>query len=135
METFGPLHAKPHIADPVYEHRAVVSPDDRQKIRVQWHWPRGTFDARMSALEIMAFLMPHMPHVLPFLSGHPRVYAEFQAMMFRFIFLPKESLDRLHTWVRPIVRKGEDDLIELCIDNLEPQPVGPTYNLGIPLCR
>lgn len=113
------------LAKSWFNHRTWIPPDDGGPVTFQWHWPRGTFDARMSALELAEFLMPHMPHVLPFFVGHPRVYAQFEAMMIRFATWPKEALDELATWVKPVVRTGEDDLIELAIHNLQPQPAAP----------
>lgn len=126
--TFGPAHCRPHLPDPC-EYRAEVPPDDGGPITFNWHWPRGTFDERMSALEIAAFLLPHMPAILSMrlLKSQPRVEQEFQAMLVRLATWPKEALDELCTWVKPVVRTSEDDLIQMEIGCKVPQPDGPTY--------
>jgi hypothetical protein len=126
-DTFGPNSCKPMIPDPVYNHRAVVHPDDGGPITFNWHWPRGTFDPRMSALELATFVLPHMPAILPFLASYPRVQAEFAAMLVRIATWPKEELDRLATWIKPVVRTSDDDLIQMSITCREEQPAGPTY--------
>lgn len=97
------------------KHQVNIPPDNGGEISFHWHWPRGTFEPRMSALEIAAFLMPHMPSVLPFFSGHPRVYAEFQAMLVRLASSPTEALDEVLSWIQPVVRTQADDLIVLNI--------------------
>lgn len=114
------------IAEP-YNHRTEVPPDDLGPITFHWHWPRKTFDRRMSALELATFVLPHMPSIVPLLGGHPRVQAEFQAMLVRLATWPKETLDELATWIKPVVRTEEDDLIELQIHSKVPQLIGPTY--------
>lgn len=127
--SYSPLSCKPMIPDPVYNHRAAVE-DDGGPITFQWHWPRGTFAPRMSALEIATFVMPHMPYIVPLLSGYPRVQSEFTAMLIRLATWPKEELDRLATWIKPVVRTQEDDLIHMEIGCQTMQPVGPTYFVG-----
>ena len=113
------------VIDP--QHNAYIPPDDGGPITFKWHWPRGTFDKRMSAVELATFVMPHMPSVLPFLSEHPRVYQEFQAMLIRLATWPQAELDRLTTWIKPVVRTEEDDIVFMQINCIVPQAIGPTY--------
>ncbi len=136
--SYSPLSCKPMIPDPVlgsYAHRALVPPDDgKEDVVFKWHWPRGTFNKRMSALEIATFVMPHMPAIVPLLCDYPRVQAEFMAMLVRLATLPAAELDRLATWIKPVVGTEEDDLIVLNIRCREEQPSGPTFFVpgGVP---
>ncbi len=135
--SYGPLSARPHIPDPIqgYEHRVGdVKEDSSEDIVFQWHWPRGTFAPRMSALEIAAFVMPHMPCIVPLLCDYPRVQREFLAMTVRMLTTPTAELDRLMTWIKPVLHTEEDDLIVLNIRCVEPQPSGPTYFVGEGSC-
>jgi hypothetical protein len=115
--TFGPVSARVHTLDPgAARHAATVPPDDGGPVVFRWHWPRGTFDERMSALEIAAFILPHMPHVLPYLSECPRVYSEFEALLNRLVSLPAAALDEVLPWIKTVCRSRrveEDDVIEL----------------------
>lgn len=101
----------------IAEHRVNVEGYDdlNSKIRFQWHFPPGTFEPRMSGWEIADFLLDHWPYVLPFMSQYPRVYAEFQAMMHMIILSPREVIDRILTWIKPVLdpSKEHDDLIIL----------------------
>ncbi len=98
-----------------YQHRAAIhhdgKPDDT--IVFRWHWPRGTFDYRMSALEIATFVLPHMPSILPFFHNYPDVYAEFSAMLQRLITWPAQVLDEVTPWIRRLEYTEEDEILEL----------------------
>lgn len=98
-----------------WEHQVAIPPDDGKPVVFKWHWPRGTFDKRMSAYEIAAFLMPHMPSILPLLDkqNHPRVYAEFEAMLLMLATSPLSAIDRVLPWIQPVLRTEEDELIVL----------------------
>lgn len=99
------------------QHRVNVQgyEDLNSKIRFQWHFPVGTFDPRMSGWEIADFLLGHFPYVLPFMSPYPRVYSEFQAMMHMIILSPRDVIDRVLSWIKPVLdpAKELDDLIVL----------------------
>ena len=112
-----------------WQHRAVCPADDGGDIKFLWHFPRGTFEKRMSALEIAIFVMPHMPSILPLLGDHPRIQQHFGIMLNRLITWPQSALDELVTWIRPRIGTGPDDLIELNIKAVEPQPSGPIYSI------
>lgn len=96
-----------------YHHRAEITYDGQPTVRFAWHWPRGTFDKRMSALEIAAFVLPHMPSILPFFSGHPQVHAEFQAMLNRLTTWPVQVLDEVVPWIRRLDYTEEDEILQL----------------------
>ena len=102
-----------------YEHKVdgLDQWDDGEPVLFRWHWPRGTFDARMSALELAEFVLPHMPSILPFLSYHPRAYAEFEAMLVVLATSPKSAIDEVVPWIKPVVRTADFDYLELCIGN------------------
>lgn len=65
----------------MYNHSSKIPEDDGGPIIFKWHWPRGTFSKRMSAYEIAEFILPHMPNIVPLLSGHPRVQSEFKIIL------------------------------------------------------
>lgn len=109
-----------------YEHRAIIK-DDNEPVVFKWHWPRGTFDKRMSALEVGMFVLPHMPHILPLLSGHSRIQKEFEAILILLITSPKEALDKLLPWIKPVIRTEDDDIIEMNLIATKSQLAGPTY--------
>jgi len=94
-----------------YEHRAAVTYDGSETVCFRWHWPRGTFDRRMSALEIAQFIMPHMPSILPLLSDHPQVHREFETLMYRLILWPQQVLDEVKPWIRRVEHQEEEDEI------------------------
>lgn len=102
-----------------YKHHTEVkdAQDDGKPVTFFWHWPRGTFDARMSAYEIAKFIIPHMPSILPFLGINSRAYHEFKLMTDKLILSPETEIDQMLPWIKTLVKTGEDDLIELCIGN------------------
>lgn len=112
-------------------HRAVVRNDAawNDAVTYNWHWPKGTFDKRMSAREIAPFIIGHMPSIVPLLSDHPNIQAQFQALLVRLATWPQDALDELATWIKPRIGVGEDDLIELNLFSKEPQPVGKSFFL------
>ncbi len=126
---YGPLHARPHVPDPImgYEHRVGNIEDDGSPINFKWHFQRGLLQKRMSGLELAAFVLGHMPHILPLLSGYPRVQQEFAAMMVLLATSPKQATDRLLPWIRSVTREEEDDVIHMSLFDKTEQPVGPTY--------
>ena len=97
------------------KHRVEIPADDGGPIVFKWHFPRGTFDARMSAKEIAPFLLGHMPAIVPLLSDHPRVAAEFQSMLVKLATSREEVLDEVLSWIQPMIRTESDDLIVLNI--------------------
>ena len=96
-----------------YYHRVQVreTPSDQNVFR--WHWPRGTFDKRMSAYEIATFLLPYMAGIVPFLPTAHRIQAEFEAMLVMLATQPRAVLDQIVPWIRPRIGEEEDDIIEL----------------------
>lgn len=96
-----------------FNYRAEVPVDDGEPISFQWHWPRNTFEKRMSAFDLATFILPHMPYILPLLTGHPRVKQEFQTMLLLLSTSPKDAIDRLLPWIKSTVRTQDDDLIEM----------------------
>ena len=132
-----------------YEHRAVVPMDDGKPVTFKWHWPRGTFDRRMSAYEIAEFILPHMRAILGMgiLADHPRIVQEF-GIMYRLLESPvlvdaelaklaqKSLIDKILPWIKPVVGDGPDDIIEMSISKpLTPQPNAPSYCYGGQTCR
>ena len=114
-----------------WQHK-VVCPQDaslHESVTFRWHWKRGVLDKRMSALELAAFLLPEMPHIVPLLSDHPVVQARFQQLLIRLATWPKDALDELCTWIKPIIAGEEDGIILLDINCREPQPRGRVYSL------
>lgn len=107
-------------------HHAVVSRDDGSPVVFRWHWPRGTFDARMSAMELAAFVLPHMPAILPLLDAHPRIQVEFGALLGRLLTTPTPDLDEVVPWIRSVTRSADDDVVELCLGGRAVES-GPTH--------
>lgn len=112
-----------------YRHSAGIKEDDGGPVVFLWHWPKRTFDKRMSAFEIASFVIPHMPNIVPLLAHHPRAQSHFQAMLVRLSTWPKSALDELLTWIKPEIGTGEDDLIRMEIACVAPQPRGTLYSL------
>lgn len=109
-----------------YHHRARVQYDASEKILFRWHWPRGTFDPRMSALELAAFVLPHMPSILPFFSEHPRVQAAWRLLLDRLVSWPVQVLDEVVPWIKGLTRTEEDDIVELDLGAVL-VPAGPSH--------
>lgn len=103
-------------------HRAEIEFDNSDDIVFNWHWPRGTFDRRMSGLEIAAFIMPHMAHILPHFKTYPKVYIEWQALLNRLTQWPVEALDEVLPWIRRLDFNEEDEILQL---NLHSHTVAP----------
>lgn len=116
------------IAEPL-KHRANIPPDDGSTISFKWHFQRGLLKPRMSGYELATFVLGHMPAILSLglLSGHPRVEAEFQAMLVLLATSPKKAMDRLLPWIRTIYHEAEDDVIHMSLFDQTPQPDGPKY--------
>ncbi len=108
-------------------HRAEIPPDDGKEISFCWHFQRGMLQPRMSGYELATFVLFHMPSIIGLLSGHPRVQAEFQAMMVLLATNPKQATDRLLPWIRSITREEEDDVIHMSLFDKTEQPAGPIY--------
>lgn len=85
--------------------------DDGEPIIFQWHFPRGTFESRMSAFEIATFILPHMPFILPLLSGHQRIQREFESMMLVLAISPRAAIDEVLPWIKSVIHTEEDDII------------------------
>lgn len=111
------------LLDPnLCEHKAIIkNSNDAQEIRFKWHFPRGTLRSKMSAYELSTFLMPHMPYVLPFFKDHPKVYAEFEAMLVMLATTPREALDRLVPWIKSVCRTSDFDYVVLCLSDKKPE--------------
>lgn len=126
IKTFGPNSCKAHIPEP-YTHRAVIPQDDGGPISFQWHFQRGILQPRMSGYELATFIIGHMPHVIPFFVGHPRVQAEFGTMLMLLATSPREVIDRIIPWIRSVTREGPDDIVHLSLFDKTEQPSGPIY--------
>lgn len=97
-----------------YDHKAKIKYDnDPGPVIFNWHWPRGTFDERMSALELAAFVMPHMPSVLPMLAGDPKIQAEFLILLMKLATTPANVLDEVVPWIKSVVRTSDNDTIQM----------------------
>lgn len=97
------------------KHSANIDDDDGGQITFHWHWPRGTFDKHMSAYEIAAFVLPHMPSIAGLFSDHPRIRAEFEAMLVVLATHPRTAIDQIVPWIKPVVRTSDFDILELCM--------------------
>ena len=67
----------------------------------------------MSAYEIASFVLPHMPSISPLLAHHPRVKAEWDAMLVMLATSPREVIDRIVPWIKPLIRTDENDILEM----------------------
>ena len=112
-----------------YDHRASVPADDGGPITFRWHFQRGLLQQRMSGLELAEFVLGHMPAIVPLFADHPRVQAEFQAMLVLLASSPRQCIDRLLPWIRCVYHTEEDDIVHLSLFDKTEQPVGPTYSL------
>ena len=110
-------------------HTVKIPKDDGGEITFRWHFPRGTLQQRMSALELAEFLVPHMPHVLPFFQAHPRVYREFETMFLMLATQPQHVIDRIVPWIRAAVRESDFDVVVLSLFSQKTQPPGKVYSL------
>lgn len=108
-------------------HHVVLPPDDGDTITFKFHLPRGTLDPRMSAYELCEFLLPHMPYIVPLLSGNARVRSEFEAMTVLLATSPKAAIDRLLPWVKSVTRTEEDDIVSLNLFEQTPQAVAKPF--------
>ena len=116
-----------HMLNQTVQHKVKYDPwDDGEPILFRWHFPRGTLSKRMSGFELATFLMPHMPNVLPLLSGHPRAYKEFQEMLNRLVLWPQNMVDEILPWIKSLTRTEDQDIIELNI-GAKSIEVGPAY--------
>lgn len=104
----------------MYQHKAVVNNmDATDGVIFNWHWPRGTFEPRMSAMEIAEFILPHMPNILPHLALSPSAQKHFELLFLKLATSPKEILDEVVGWIKPVIRTEEDDLIQLNINGIK----------------
>lgn len=112
-----------------YAHRTQMpTMDDGEPVTFKWHFPRGTFEPRMSAFEIAAFILPHMPSILPLLSGHERIQRDFETMMLLLVTSPRRAIDEVLPWIRSVMHTEEDDIIHLELGATHVDP-GPVYFL------
>ncbi len=104
------------------EHKAIIKYDGTDTVQFRWHWPRGTFDRRMSALEIAAFIVPHMSAILScnLFGGHPKIQTEWAALLERFVTWPAQVLDEVKPWVRRIDHNEADEILLLDLGAKEP---------------
>lgn len=85
----------------------------------------------MSAFELAQFILPHMPHVAPFLAHHPLIQAEFVAVFTLLATNPKAATDRVLPWIKSVVREADDEWIEISLGEIgKPVPVGRTHSLA-----
>lgn len=100
-----------------YYHRVVAARDavPGEEVIFRWHWPRGTFDERMSALEIAAIVIKQMPAICGQLSIWPETHIQFQALLNRIIQWPAEALNEVVPWIRSVVRHRDGDYVELSL--------------------
>ncbi len=123
-----------------------------EAVTFRWHWPVGTFRRRMSALEIAALVLPHMPSITGLLSMYPRAQKQFAAMLVKLAtpeilarianidgLVPgteiydrverqrKEAIDHVVPWIRRVERCEEDEILELNIGATQ-VPSGPIFN-------
>lgn len=112
-----------------HKHTAHIPPDTGDQITVRWHLPRGALQPRMSAYELAEILVPHMVAVLPVFSDHPRVYAEWQAMLLMLVTQPRATIDRLVPWMKSVTRTSDNDIIEMNLNAVAPQAAGKVYSL------
>lgn len=115
-----------------YTHRAGEPvADGNQFCTFRWHWPAGTFAPRMSAFELAQFILPHMPHVSPFLAHHPLIRAEFDAVFVLLATNPRAAVDRVLPWIRSVVREADDEWIEISLGEIgKPVPAATVYSLA-----
>lgn len=103
------------------QHRAELrGADDGGPMTFRWHWPRGTFDKRMSALELSSFVITHMPAVLFYLEG--RAKEQFALLLQKITQTPPEKLDEVVPWIRSLIKTSDDDMIIMSLDAKELPP-------------
>lgn len=102
-----------------FHHRVALREIPSNQNIFRWHWPRGTFEPRMSAYEIAAFLLPHMGAIVGFLPKENRIQDEFSAMLVMLATRPREILDRIVPWIKPCIGQEPDDIIELHINAIQ----------------
>jgi hypothetical protein len=124
-QNFGPVHCKPYIDLEAMQHRVHEPMDDGTPITFRWHWPRGTFDRRMSAREIAVFVLPFMPAMVGLLRA-PRIQRDFLELIHRLVFWPTEALDEVVPWIRRLDYTEEDEILLLDL-NAREVPTGPIH--------
>lgn len=94
-----------------WTHKVEVKdyPSDDHVFRFMF--PRGTLEPRMSAMELSAFLLPHLPHIIPLLSKYLHIQFDLKRMYEKLATSPKEVLDEILPWIQPAVREAESDVI------------------------
>lgn len=105
----------PHTPYSDLGYKVMVHPDDGKPITFNWHFPRGTLSKRMSAMEVAIVLGPHLCGILPFLIEHPRCYREMASMIQWIMTRPQVISDRVVSWMKPLVRTTEYDIVRLSI--------------------
>jgi hypothetical protein len=108
-------------------HRAQIAEDDGGPIMFKWHVKRGILSKRMSGMELATFVITHMPAILGMglLAHHPRVEAEFHAMLVKLATSPASVIDRLLGWIRVEWHEQEDDIIHMSLFDTTEQQGGP----------
>jgi hypothetical protein len=73
------------VYNPVIDHHVPVPQDDGEPIRFKWHFARGLLSPRMSGYELAEFIVLHMFAICShnLFAGHPRIHAEFLAMLLK----------------------------------------------------
>lgn len=115
-----------------FHHEVIIPPDDGKASTFIWHWPRGTFRKRMSALEIAAFILPHMIAICSMgllrCSHNLRIHDEFKAMLQNLALSDPRLIDRLLPWIKSVTHTADDDLIVMRID-AQGIETGTTYSI------
>lgn len=112
----------------MWDHKVNIPKDiDKGQVVFKWHFPRGTLDKRMSALELSSFLIPHMPNILNLMTSNAIIYTHFCEILLKLTTEPKNALDEVVSWIKSVTRTEENDIVELSITNKGDVPAGPIY--------
>jgi hypothetical protein len=119
-----------HFMPYPHDHPHAETTEDGDEIhKFRFAFKRGELDARMSGLELCAFVIGHMRAVLAMrlLDYRADIEIAFAALYQKLTTDPRAVLDELLPWIR--VEKGLDDndYIYLNIHEKRPQAAGPTY--------
>lgn len=115
--------------DKKWHHKAEIKEIGGDTHKFTWHFPRGTFEPRMSAYEIAAFLLPHMPSIVPLLRDHG-VQHDFKEMYLRLATSPREVIDEILPWIKTVIHEDENDLVVLEITATDPQEASRKFYDG-----
>lgn len=114
-----------------YRHRAIIKASQGDDLVIKWHWPRGTFDARMSAYEMALILVPHMTFISPYIQDKV-IREEFDAMLVLLATSPRRIIDEILPWIRPTIRTDDNDIVVLQLSNKFIDPAPKKIYFGAP---